>query len=201
MKRIVVVLGTLLGMLLATTSPALALQLDGDAPPPPDFALKEDGTLVQGGDIISNCPRAFRELEQYRGVDTDDESVPFELRLQLDQDAATARLCEQNGFSPSGGTGAGSGGSSGVEDGEGTPLGGVTGDGFVRISSDEFLDCASPPATEQYAEACSEAGVTTADDGDAVLLPETGGPALLAPLTALLVASGALVAVVWRRTS
>ena len=302
------VLGTLLGVLLTTTSPALAQIVAEDlaqgAPPPPEYVLTADGTLIMGGDIVLNCNEWSAFYEQYSGTQPTDPEV----RSDLEGASGVLEECERAGFSYSGGTGAGSGVPNGVEDAEGTPVGGVTEDGFVRTKYDTFVACDSGfPVVEQYAQACGEAGLPQADapipegedgsagaiargpgdppvpdlpdyvlseDGTVIIdgdtgescltfassiptgedfptsvadappdfpladdspdfeqargvleqceergllppgaatpsgipatraeLPTTGGPALLAPLAALLVASGVLVAVVWRRTS
>lgn len=49
-------LAAVLSAALATipVSPALA-QLAGNAPPPPEYQVKEDGTLVIGGDVEVSC--------------------------------------------------------------------------------------------------------------------------------------------------
>ena len=77
------------GMLSA--SPALA-QLAGDAPPPPEYEVNEDGTLVIGGDILVRCAEVGLG-NPYLG--TDDPEV----RAQIDQSLReSARACEAAGF-------------------------------------------------------------------------------------------------------
>ena len=70
-----------LSMVLATlpVSPALA-QLSGEGPPPPEYQVKEDGTLIVGGDIESHCSQVGLD-EQY-----------------LTADGSEARACEAAGF-------------------------------------------------------------------------------------------------------
>lgn len=55
-------LAAVLSVVLATisVSPALA-QLAGDAPPPPGYQVKEDGTLVIGGDVVVSCSQVGLE--------------------------------------------------------------------------------------------------------------------------------------------
>ena len=207
MKRTVAVLGTLLGTLLMVAPPASAQVEAGGtvhvpgASPPPQYVLAADGTLTMGGNIVFNCNEFARAVEQYG----DDPPSDPHLRSELEGASGVLEECERAGFSPSGGTGAGPIGPSGVEDAEGTPLGGITEDGFVRTQNDTFVACDSGfPVVEQYAEACENPGSTTVGqepDRQQETLPETGGPSPVSPLAALLVVSGVLVAVVWRRTS
>ena len=207
MKRTFAVLGTLLGMLLTAASPALAqVEASGTVhvpgvSPPPQYVLAADGTLIMGGDIAFNCNEFARAVEQYGD---DPPSDPY-LRSELEGASGVLEQCERAGFSPSGGTGVGSGVPDGVADAEGIPVGGVTEDGFVRTQNDTFVACDSGfPVVERYAEACERPGATTAEqepDRQQETLPETGGPSPVSPLAALLVVSGALVAVVRRHTS
>jgi hypothetical protein len=41
-------------------TPALA-QLSGEGPPPPEYQVKDDGTLVIGGDVVVSCSQIGRE--------------------------------------------------------------------------------------------------------------------------------------------
>ncbi|CAA9399748.1 MAG: hypothetical protein AVDCRST_MAG01-01-943 [uncultured Rubrobacteraceae bacterium] len=74
-------LAAVLSIVLATmpVSPAGA-QLAGDAPPPPEYQVKEDGTLIVGGDIETHCSQVGLD-EQY-----------------LTADGPEARACEAAGF-------------------------------------------------------------------------------------------------------
>lgn len=47
-----------LAVIMAT--PALA-QMAGNAPSPPDYQVKDDGTLIIGGDIAASCAQIGRE--------------------------------------------------------------------------------------------------------------------------------------------
>ncbi len=54
-----VLFGTLATVL---ASPAMAqLDLSGNAPPPPEYQVKEDGTLVIGGDVVVSCSQVGLE--------------------------------------------------------------------------------------------------------------------------------------------
>lgn len=76
---------------MVSASPALA-QLAGDAPPPPEHQVKEDGTLVIGGDVVVRCAEVGFG-EPYLG--TDDPEV----RAQIDQSfQESAQACEAAGF-------------------------------------------------------------------------------------------------------
>ena len=74
-------LAAVLSIVLATmpVSPALA-QLSGEGPPPPEYQVKEDGTLIVGGDIETHCSQVGLD-EQY-----------------LTADGPEARACEAAGF-------------------------------------------------------------------------------------------------------
>ncbi|HLL39423.1 MAG TPA: LPXTG cell wall anchor domain-containing protein [Rubrobacteraceae bacterium] len=62
-------------------SPALAqMDLSGNATPPPEYQVKEDGTLIVGGDIEVHCSQVGLD-EQY-----------------LTADGPHARACEAAGF-------------------------------------------------------------------------------------------------------
>ena len=76
-----VLLAAVLSVVLATmpVSPALA-QLSVDAPPPPEYQVKEDGTLIIGGDIEVHCSQVGLD-EQY-----------------LTANGPQARACEAAGF-------------------------------------------------------------------------------------------------------
>lgn len=88
-----VLLAAVLSAVLATmtVSPAPAqLDLSGGAPPPPEYQVKDDGSLVIGGDVVVSCFQIGRE-------------DPY-----LQADGPEARACEAAGFgtaagSPSGG--------------------------------------------------------------------------------------------------
>lgn len=76
---------------MLSASPALA-QLAGDAPPPPEYEVNDDGTLVIGGDILVRCAEVGLG-EIYLG--TDDPEV----RAQIDQSIReSAQACEAAGF-------------------------------------------------------------------------------------------------------
>jgi len=45
---------------VVTASPTLA-QLSGDGPPPPKYQVRDDGTLVIGGDVAVSCAQVGRE--------------------------------------------------------------------------------------------------------------------------------------------
>lgn len=51
-----VLLAAVLSVALATmpVSPAPA-QLSGNGPPPPEYQVKDDGTLIIGGDVAVSC--------------------------------------------------------------------------------------------------------------------------------------------------
>jgi hypothetical protein len=44
----------------AMATPALA-QLSGEGPPPAEYEVKEDGTLIIGGDVAVSCAQIGRE--------------------------------------------------------------------------------------------------------------------------------------------
>lgn len=74
-------LAAVLSVVLATisVSPVLA-QLAGDAPPPPEYQVKKDGTLVIGGDVAVSCSQVGLE-------------DPY-----LEAGGPEARACEAAGF-------------------------------------------------------------------------------------------------------
>jgi hypothetical protein len=66
-------------------SPALAqLDLSGNATPPPEYQVKEDGTLIIGGDVVVSCSQVGLD-EQY-----------------LTAGGPQARACEAAGFGTAG---------------------------------------------------------------------------------------------------
>ena len=76
-------LTAVLSMVLATmpVSPALAqLDLSGNATPPPKYQVKEDGSLIIGGDVVVSCHQIGQE-------------DPY-----LQADGPEARACEAAGF-------------------------------------------------------------------------------------------------------
>lgn len=82
------VLSTALVSVLA--SPALAqLDLSGDAPPPPEYQVKEDGSLIIGGDVVVSCFQIGKE-------------DPY-----LQADGPEARACEAAGFGTAAGPSSG----------------------------------------------------------------------------------------------
>ena len=78
-----VLLAAVLSTVLATilVSPALAqLDLSGNATPPPEYQVKEDGSLIIGGDVVVSCHQIGQE-------------DPY-----LQADGPEARACEAAGF-------------------------------------------------------------------------------------------------------
>lgn len=83
-------LAAMLSIVLASMSapPALA-QLSGDGPPPPKYQVKEDGSLVIGGDVVVSCDQIGQE-------------DPY-----LQADGPEARACEAAGFGTAAGPSSG----------------------------------------------------------------------------------------------
>jgi LPXTG-motif cell wall-anchored protein len=87
-----VLLAAVLSAVLATVSvsPALAqLDLSGNAPPPPEYQVKDDGSLVIGGDVVVSCFQIGQE-------------DPY-----LQADGPEARACEAAGFGTAAGPSSG----------------------------------------------------------------------------------------------
>ncbi len=194
-----VFLAAVLSSVLVTIPVSTALaQLAGDAPSPPEYQVKDDGTLIVGGDIVSSC---FQ-------VGLDDQ--------YLRADGPEARACEAAGFEI-----AGNGSSGGASTGGDPPDYVLEEDGTVLIDGDLATDCRSfaggpvPPAdgdpdldqARSVVEQCEKAGLLPSEsaapsaaassevpaDGEGEGLPETGGPALPALLVvavAVVVAGG-----------
>ena len=107
MKKSVALLMAVLGMMLATAPPAPADSqgvagssgslAEGETPPLP-YELEKDGTLVIGGDVLIDCPSEFGVSERYADARPSDPDISAD----LEQNANAVRLCEGNGFSPSG---------------------------------------------------------------------------------------------------
>ena len=107
-------LAAVLSIVLATmpVSPALA-QLSGDGPPPPEYQVKEDGTLVIGGDVAVSCHQIGQE-------------DPY-----LQADGPEARACEAAGV----GTAAGpSSDGTSAPSASASALPGTGGAGFVVVA-------------------------------------------------------------------
>ncbi len=108
-------LAAVLSVVLATmpASPALA-QLSGDGPPPPEYQVKEDGTLIVGGDIEVHCSQVGLD-EQY-----------------LTASGPQARACEAAGFEIAG-DGTPSGASTPAASASGLPETGGSGPAVVAF--------------------------------------------------------------------
>lgn len=80
----------MLAALMSTASPALADLAEG-APPPPEYEVTEDGTLIIGGDVFVSC----------REIGGPDDNEPFnpQVQVEIDQAAAEERqACREAGF-------------------------------------------------------------------------------------------------------
>lgn len=156
-----------------TAAPALADVAGAD---PPDVVLEEDGTLVFGGDLATDCPSFAGGVERGELYGADD---PEQARSALE-------LCRQGGFLPSDGSAAPS-----------SPPDPATAD--ATATADSADDEESAAAT---AEADDEESATASTSAEPEALPDTGGvsPALLAVLPALLlVGTGVMAFRVFRR--
>lgn len=106
---------------MVSASPALA-QLAGDAPPPPEYQVEGDGTLVIGGDVLVPCSQVGLG-DPYLGRDDPEVRAQIEQSLQ-----ESARACEAAGFETAVDVSSGSASASGSAAASGTASSGASAD-------------------------------------------------------------------------
>ena len=90
-RRILLAGALLLALAPMWASPAAA-DLAGDAPPPPEYRVEGDGTLVVGGDVLVPCSQVGGG-DSYVGAD--DPGVRAQIERFISE---SARACEAAGF-------------------------------------------------------------------------------------------------------
>ena len=89
MKRLLLS-SAMLAALLSTAPPVLA-DIDEGAPPPPEYEVTEDGTLIIGGEVLISC----------RDIGAPDDNAPSDPQAQAEIDQAVEeerQACREAGF-------------------------------------------------------------------------------------------------------